>query len=86
MNVFVYFRHHRSDAYSSVVALVAIGGSYAGIPVLDPLGGLAVSALILKSGSEIMASSLKELVDGNVDNEILDEVEKAILQVKVNLY
>ncbi|KAJ2962274.1 hypothetical protein NQZ79_g2444 [Umbelopsis isabellina] len=76
--------HHRSDAYSSVVALAAIGGSYAGIPVLDPLGGLAVSALILKSGGDVMVSSLRELVDGSVDRTILDDVEKAILQAKAS--
>ncbi|KAH8556479.1 cation efflux protein [Umbelopsis sp. PMI_123] len=76
--------HHRSDAFSSIVALAAIGGSYAGIPILDPLGGLAVSALILKTGGDIMISSLRELCDANVDQEILDQVEKTILQLKTN--
>ncbi|KAI8576846.1 hypothetical protein K450DRAFT_254580 [Umbelopsis ramanniana AG] len=76
--------HHRSDAFSSVVALAAIGGSYAGIPILDPLGGLAVSALILKTGGDIMASSLKELCDASIDQDILDQVEKTILQLKTN--
>ncbi|KAI9301485.1 hypothetical protein BJ944DRAFT_257516 [Cunninghamella echinulata] len=38
--------HHRSDAFSSVIALVAIVGSHFGLPVLDPLGGLLVSGLI----------------------------------------
>jgi hypothetical protein len=66
--------------------LAAIGGSYAGIPVLDPLGGLAVSALILKTGGDVMVSSLRELVDGNVSRTILDDVEKAILQAKVWCY
>lgn len=56
-------RHHRSDAYSSFVALIAIGGTYAGIPLFDPLGGILVSGMILKSGSEIMWSSSRELLD-----------------------
>ncbi|KAI9027626.1 hypothetical protein CLU79DRAFT_697643 [Phycomyces nitens] len=46
--------HHRSDAYSSMVALVAIGGSYAGLPVLDPLGGLLVAGMILKSEQDLI--------------------------------
>ncbi|KAI9253019.1 hypothetical protein BY458DRAFT_535915 [Sporodiniella umbellata] len=50
--------HHRSDAYSSAVALVAIVGSYAGMPVLDPLGGIAVSAMLAKS-----SASQLDLVD-----------------------
>jgi divalent metal cation (Fe/Co/Zn/Cd) transporter len=44
---------------------------------------LAVSALILKTGGDIMVGSIKELCDANVDQDILDQVEKAILQLKV---
>ncbi|KAI8138890.1 hypothetical protein BJV82DRAFT_522683 [Fennellomyces sp. T-0311] len=43
--------HHRSDALSSGVAMIAIGGSYAGISVLDPLGGLLVAGMIMKSSA-----------------------------------
>lgn len=32
--------HHRSDAWSSLVALVGIGGAMVGYPWLDPLAGL----------------------------------------------
>ena len=31
--------HHRSDALSSIVAVAGIGGTLAGVPCLDPLGG-----------------------------------------------
>ncbi|KAG5192236.1 hypothetical protein JKP88DRAFT_352028 [Tribonema minus] len=34
--------HHRTDAVSSVVALVAVVGAMCGAPLLDPLAGLAV--------------------------------------------
>ncbi|KAH9978788.1 hypothetical protein BGW80DRAFT_1280928 [Lactifluus volemus] len=49
--------HHRSDAYSSVVALVAILGSgwFPALP-LDPLGGLVVS--ILRENLDIAISFL----------------------------
>jgi divalent metal cation (Fe/Co/Zn/Cd) transporter len=42
--------HHRSDAISSVVALLGVGGSILGVPYLDPLAGLVVSGMILKAG------------------------------------
>ena len=42
--------HHRSDAASSAVALVGIAGSLVGLPLLDPIGGLLVSGMILKAG------------------------------------
>ena len=38
--------HHRSDALSSVVALVGIGGSMLGLPFLDPLAGVLVGAMV----------------------------------------
>lgn len=38
--------HHRSDAYSSVVALVGCAGCGLGWPLLDPLAGLVVSGMI----------------------------------------
>ncbi|KAI8067902.1 cation efflux protein [Gongronella butleri] len=74
--------HHRSDALSSVIALVAIGGSYAGLPILDPLGGVFVSGLIVKSGYDIMASSLRELLDKGAPQEELDQVMHVVAQVK----
>ncbi|KAL8279063.1 hypothetical protein RQP46_008521 [Phenoliferia psychrophenolica] len=54
--------HHRSDAFGSLVALGAIGGAWAGFPVLDPLGGLLVSGMILKNGAGVGVTALKELV------------------------
>jgi divalent metal cation (Fe/Co/Zn/Cd) transporter len=67
-----------------MIALVAIGGSYAGVPVLDPLGGLLVSALIVKSGAEIMASSVHELVDKGLTADEIEQIKAVITQVKVS--
>ena len=59
--------HHRTDALSSVVALVGIGGAACGVPLLDPLAGVVVSALILKEGAAIGRQALRELTDSQVD-------------------
>ncbi|RUS20490.1 cation efflux protein [Endogone sp. FLAS-F59071] len=75
--------HHRSDAFSSIVALGAIGGSYIGFPILDPLGGILVAGMIMKSGVEIMLGSLKELVDVGLEGDVIKQVEVAIAKVKV---
>ena len=53
--------HHRSDAFGSLVAVGAIGGAWLGYPVLDPLGGLLVSGMILKQGAGVGITALKEL-------------------------
>ncbi|KAI7906185.1 cation efflux family-domain-containing protein [Cokeromyces recurvatus] len=74
--------HHRSDAYSSAVALVAIVGSYAGLPVLDPLGGIVVSGMLIKSSVSLLGSSVKELMDKGITAEQLLSIETAIAKVK----
>lgn len=59
--------HHRSDAYSSFVALVAILGSwwFPHLP-LDPIGGFIVSILIFKQGWEILMTAFRQLTDASV--------------------
>ncbi|KAK4512896.1 uncharacterized protein ATC70_003606 [Mucor velutinosus] len=74
--------HHRSDAYSSFVALVAIGGSYAGMPIFDPLGGIVVSGMIFKSGVDIMRQSTRELLDKSISETELDEIKSIVASVK----
>merc|ERR1712217_295112 len=56
--------HHRSDAFSSVAALIGVGGCLVGMPILDPLSGLVVSGLVAKAGVEIGLDAIKEAVDG----------------------
>ncbi|CAG8736156.1 11220_t:CDS:2, partial [Dentiscutata heterogama] len=74
--------HHRSDAASSLVALVSIGGSAFGFPLLDPIGGILVAGMILKNGIEIMISSVKELVDMGVKEDVIKKVEKAVYKIQ----
>lgn len=74
--------HHRSDAYSSAVALVAIVGSYAGMPVLDPLGGIAVSAMLAKSSVGLIKSSMSELMDKGITSEEMESIIQAVSKVK----
>jgi len=71
--------HHRSDAYSSAVALVAILGStfFPALP-LDPLGGLLVSAVIMRQGGSIFAGAFKEMTDASAPAPTLRAIEKAL--------
>ncbi|GAA94227.1 uncharacterized protein L969DRAFT_102526 [Mixia osmundae IAM 14324] len=54
--------HHRSDALSSLVALVAIIGSIFGLTFLDSVGGLVVSAMILHQGLALLKAAILELL------------------------
>ncbi|XP_008671758.1 metal tolerance protein 2 isoform X1 [Zea mays] len=73
--------HHRADAISSVVALVGVGGSILGLPLLDPLAGLVVSGMILKAGIKTGYESVLELVDAAVDPSLLEPIKETILRV-----
>jgi cation diffusion facilitator family transporter len=61
--------HHRTDALSSVAALIGVGGSYIGFSYLDPLAALVVTGLILKTAWELGVQSVEELTDTSTDPE-----------------
>ncbi|KAA1100787.1 hypothetical protein PGTUg99_027166 [Puccinia graminis f. sp. tritici] len=71
--------HHRSDAFSSFVALLAIIGSWYGLTILDPIGGFIVCSMILRSGLAIGKSSLEELLDKRTDKYLDRDVENILL-------
>lgn len=55
--------HHRSDAFSSIVAVVGIVGALCGWPLLDPLCGVLVAVLVGYMGGQIVADALYRLSD-----------------------
>jgi len=55
--------HHRTDAFSSVVALVGIGGSSLGFPLLDPVAGALVAGMVIKAGGSLAWDSIQDLTD-----------------------
>jgi len=55
--------HHRSDALSSVVAGLCVGGTALHLPLLDPIGGIFVAGLILKSGFDTVVRAVANLTD-----------------------
>lgn len=65
--------HHRSDALSSIVALVGIVGSRVGLPLLDPLAGLCVAAMVALTGIQVGWDSLKQLTDVS-DRKVVERV------------
>lgn len=72
--------HHRSDAISSIAALLGIGGAIfldERWRVLDPIAAVIVSLLIIKVGHAVFASALNELLEGALS----DEEERIILEI-----
>ncbi|KAJ5958988.1 Cation efflux family protein [Penicillium vulpinum] len=71
--------HHRIDSLTSIVALFTIGGSYIfqDATWLDPVGGVLISLMVIKAGWANTCTSLLELADTTVDEEIRHSVEDA---------
>ena len=66
--------HHRSDAVSSIAALIGITGATLGFPMLDPIAGFLVAGLIIKSGVDIGYSSVRELTDEVAEQEVIEKI------------
>lgn len=69
--------HNRSDAFSSIAALIGIAGALLGYPVMDPLAGIFVAILIFKTGIGIYIDAIKVLMDTAPSKEILTKIEEA---------
>ena len=54
--------HHRSDALSSVGALVGIAASRMGYPLMDPLASLVICVFIEKAALDIFKDAINKMV------------------------
>ena len=61
--------HHRSDALSSVGALIGIAGARLGYPVLEPIASLLICLFILKAAYDIFKDATGKMVDRACDAE-----------------
>lgn len=66
--------HHRSDAMSSIGALVGVGGSMLGYPVLDSIASVVICLFILKQGISIIYDALKKMLDTSCGEQFEKEI------------
>ena len=71
--------HHRSDAYSSVLALLSIGlaMSVPGMVAADSAAGMLVAGMICMTGADILGESIKQLSD-TTNEELVVQVEQLV--------
>ncbi len=74
--------HHRSDALSSVGALIGIAFAMCGWPVMDSVASIVICLFILKAAVDIYKESLNRLVDKSADPELMDSIRTEILSVE----
>lgn len=72
--------HHRSDALSSIGALIGIGGARLGLPVLDPVASLVICLMIGKAAYDIFRDAVNKMVDQSVDAATEERIRACALQ------
>ena len=71
--------HHRSDALSSVGALIGIGGAQLGFPVMDAIASLVICIFILKAAYDIFKDAISKMVDRACDEETEEQLKNCAL-------
>ena len=74
--------HHRSDALSSVGALVGIGGAMMGFPVMDSIASIVIFVFIAKAAYDIFKDAMDKMVDHSCDDETEKEMRDFVLAQK----
>ena len=72
--------HHRSDALSSVGALLGIFGARMGYPVLDPVASLIICVFIAKAATQIFLDATNKMVDHACEPELEQKMRTCIEQ------
>lgn len=70
--------HHRSDAISSLAALVGIAGALLGYPLMDPLAAVIVGIMIAHVGIKIAWEAVNNLMDTGVSKTELEKIKSII--------
>ena len=80
--------HHRSDALSSIGALLGIGAAYflgEKWRIADPIAAIVVAALIVKVAIDLCRTALAELLEKSLPKEVEEEI-LSIISAVPNVY
>lgn len=70
--------HHRSDALSSVGALIGIAGARLGVPMMDPLASVIICAFIVKAAFDIFRDAVDRMVDHSCDAQTETQIRACV--------
>lgn len=72
--------HHRSDAFSSVGALIGIAGARFGFPVMDSVASLVIFVFIIKAAYDIFKDAVDKMVDRSCDEETERQIYECVMK------
>ncbi len=74
--------HHRSDAVSSIGALIGITGAIFGYPILDAIASLIICVMIGKVAIKIYLQAINQLIDHAGDKQTIENIRNNILSIQ----
>lgn len=74
--------HHRSDALSSVGALVGIFGARHGFAVMDSAASLVIFVFIAKAAYDIFMDAIDKMIDRSCDETTQKQIYECILETE----
>lgn len=72
---------HRSDAYSSIVALVGIGTAKLGLRIFDPIAALMIAYLIVRTAVHLLKDYVKEVVQEAPPREDVERISQIVSRI-----
>lgn len=74
--------HHRSDALSSIIVLLGVGGALIGYAWLEMFATIGVAFMIALIGWRLSRESVEELVDTALSDTYVAQIEQQIVQIE----
>ena len=73
--------HQRSDALSSIGALIGIAGARMGVPVMEPIASVIIALFILRVAVRIFKEATDQMVDRSCGGELENAFRTTALEV-----
>lgn len=74
--------HHRSDAFSSIGALIGIGGARLGFPIMDSIASMVIFIFIVNAAFQIFKDAMDKMVDHSCDDETEKQIYDCVMKNK----
>ncbi len=72
--------HHRSDAFSSIGALIGIAGARLGFPIMDSIASLIIFVFIIKAAYDIFKDAIDKMVDHACDDATVNQIRECVMK------
>lgn len=73
--------HQKVDVFSSVAILVGVFASNSGYPIIDPIIGLVIGILVLKTAYTIGKENIDNIMGKIPSKKLIEDIEKAAIKI-----